>query len=249
MAFFLMRVAYILYFTGCSQRRVTVDWRGEWWTEVCLYKLYERAEVEIGWRGFALLKFFSKKYDKIGAGGYYGFLSYINLITFYETFLRGRLYLINRVVNNSLTAAQQSLATRIYLSVSRLLHRSKIQFRWYGLIYVFVWTCVSRDLTLLVNYLTTKINCMHFKKHKKFFSLLRYIYFCVFKCLGQLGFILGFLCKISGKIGLAGSVKTKSLIFAYGRTRLSNKGGFLKTAISQIWTRTGVLGLRMYLIY
>ncbi len=249
MVVFLMQVACVLHFLDERRKLQIFNINVDWCIGIYLYRFAEYIKPAISFERLLFLKFFSKKHDKLEIGSRYGFLSYVNLITFYENFLISRLYLSNRVVNNSLMSAHQNLATRIYLSVSRLLYRSKIQLRWYSFIYIFVWTCVNKDLTLLTNYLMTKIGRMHFKKHKKFFSLLRYIYFCSLKCLLQLGFVSGFLCKISGKIGLAGSVKTKSLIFAYGRTRLSNKGGLLKTSITQIWTRTGVLGLRMYLIY
>lgn len=245
MVFFLMRVAYFSRFISCATGFNSICTYKDWWVSIYLYRqistVVAACDLTVG--------LFLQKLDKINPQMQYGLLPYINLITFYERFLTSRVYVANRVVNNSMSSNQQSLITRIYLSVSRLLSRSKIQLKWYSFIYIFVWACINRDLTLVNNYLTAKICRMHFKKHKKFFSLLRYIFFCVFKCLLQLGFVAGFLCKISGKIGLAGSVKTKSLIFAYGRTRLSNKGGLLKTTISQIWTRTGVLGLRMYLVY
>jgi hypothetical protein len=39
------------------------------------------------------------------------------------------------------------------------------------------------------------------------------------------------------------------LTYAYGRTKLSSKGVKLKSEVTQLWTRTGVLGLRLYLTY
>jgi hypothetical protein len=164
------------------------------------------------------------------------FISYLYfvIISFYEFFLKKRVFFSNRVVSNTLPGVYQGLPLRIYLLVRGFIKKSKIQLRWYNFIYLFVWACVYKDLTIMKNYFNLKLKRIKFKKHKKLFNLLRYIYYCATRYLIELGVISGFIFKVSGKIGLAGSVKTKSLTYAYGRTKLSSKGVKLKSEVTQL---------------
>ena len=82
-----------------------------------------------GMERFILADFFFHKFDNIITRAQYGLLSYVNLITFYEHFLNSHVYVVNRIVNNSMSTNMQGLVTRIYLSIYRLLYRSKIQLR------------------------------------------------------------------------------------------------------------------------
>lgn len=174
---------------------------------------------------------------------------YINLLTFFEYFLHQKIWIINRVVMNSLPITYHYLILKIYLSIYKILHRSRIQLRWYNLIYLLVWAGINHDLMILKNYFKLRVARIRFKKHKKFFNIIRYVFLCVFRVLVDMKCVRGVIFKVSGKIGLAGSVKTKTMMFSCGRTRVSSKGIQLKTMDTQIWTRTGVLGVKMSITY
>jgi ribosomal protein S3 len=61
--------------------------------------------------------------------------------------------------------------------------------------------------------------------------------------------ILGFYISISGKIGAAGSTKKKKWSYMNGKLNMSVKSCKLKYEISSLWTRSGCLGLKLYLAY
>lgn len=127
--FFLTRVMYFKHLVCSGGALCVVSNKRWWWIWVYLYRGVIFSGGFIGLDKLLLLRFFSKKLEQTDANRQHGLLPYINLITFYEQFFASRLFIVNRVANNSLSTINQGLATKIYLSVSRLLYRSKIQLR------------------------------------------------------------------------------------------------------------------------
>jgi hypothetical protein len=107
----------------------------------------------------------------------------------------------------------------------------------------------SKDATLLKNAISSILEDLPFKKHKRFLYSLKVIlrtlakvFFIQFKC-------KGLYIKIKGKIGVGGNLKKRKFLFKLGSFSLTSKMQRVNYSNGVIKTYSGILGLEVYLSF
>ena len=114
---------------------------------------------------------------------------------------------------------------------------------------IIISSFLSKDLNLFLNWIKIILEKLDLKFHKNFFNylfftfkVLNYSYIKILNCLG-LRFI------IRGKIGIGGGVKTRNILFKVGQNSINNKSLKLDFQKIQIKTKSGIIGLKIFLFY
>ncbi len=114
---------------------------------------------------------------------------------------------------------------------------------------VIIITLLSKDSTLFVNWLKFFLEILYYKNHKKFFVLLKYVYFFFFKYLKFFFKIKGLKFNVKGKISLGGNSKKKKQSFLLGNFSLTNKSTFINFNKTHVNTLSGVLGIFFFIFF
>lgn len=106
-----------------------------------------------------------------------------------------------------------------------------------------------KDCSIVLNWLKFSLESIGLKGHK---PLLNYL-FNILNLTGQY-LLSNFSCiglklVLNGKLGIGGSIKTKTIIFKKGRNSLNNKNLKLDYKKIQIKTKSGTLGLKYFLFF
>lgn len=174
---------------------------------------------------------------------------FISLFTAIEQLSNSRVTLVNRFGLGDYSARYFPYINVCYFYVRRVYRRVAKKFTLYTFLYLLTTALITKDLSLLKHFFEEKFKNLKFKKHRRILSMLRYIFRLILRRLVKQEIVKGFRLELTGKIGAAGSVKKKKWTFKYGCIKLSSKHNFLKYEVGSLWTRTGCLGLRLYLAY
>lgn len=141
----------------------------------------------------------------------------------------------------------------IYLNLFRRLKKVQLFNKHSGILSEFIEIAVimlySKDVQLFSGWLKKVLENMHFKIHRKFFYLLKIIFYNFFLIYFKYFGCMGFFFKVKGKIGLGGNSKKKRNIVKFGKYSLTQKS--LKISYNQgvIRTYSGTLGFEIILAY
>ncbi len=106
-----------------------------------------------------------------------------------------------------------------------------------------------KDSNFFLRWFTYQMDMLFFKKHKKMvhllYSFLKKHNLFFFKKTKSLGVFF----SISGKIGVSGNSKKRHIYLSYGRHSSSNKKLRINNSISQVKTKTGVMGLNFSIFF
>jgi hypothetical protein len=135
-----------------------------------------------------------------------------------------RLKRLKRVLKNTTT----SLKTFIYITI------------------LFIFT---KDINLFFRLITTTLQYMHFKNHRRFLYYLKLFITKTLLSYYRLVNFTGFYFYLSGKISCTGNSKTRKYIISFKKHSFSNKMLKLKLKKGLIYTKTGVLGFTLIISY
>lgn len=175
--------------------------------------------------------------------------TYFSIFMFLENFLNRRISFFNRGAYNSFSSNIISSINLCYIYILRLYRRVARNFNLYSFLYVLATSFYYKDVILLKNFLIEKIRKLSFKKHKRLLSMLRYAFRLIGSMMIRNQSILGFKMLLTGKIGMAGSTKKKKWNYRIGMISMSTKKNRLKFETFQLWTRTGCLGVKLYIAF
>ena len=108
---------------------------------------------------------------------------------------------------------------------------------------------LKKDSLLLLNLFKFIIENSNYKNHKsivRFFFLLFSFFKNHYKYLLN---ILGLKVIITGKLGLTGNSKTKKLLFQIEKSSLNNKNLKLDYSRTNIKSKSGAIGIKLFIIY
>lgn len=106
-----------------------------------------------------------------------------------------------------------------------------------------------KDPFFLINWITRILHKISFWKHRAFFHFLQYTFkYCFSSVFKELG-IKGIKFQLKGKVGVSGNARTRRIISSYGVTGASSYNNKVLTALTLIRTFTGVMGLKIWLIF
>lgn len=108
---------------------------------------------------------------------------------------------------------------------------------------------LSKDTTLFVNWLKFFFETLYYKNHKKFITLLKYIFFFFFKYLKNYLNFNGLKFLIKGKISLGGNSKKKKQYCSLGSFSLTKKNTYINFNKNYINTISGTLGLFFFIFF
>lgn len=174
---------------------------------------------------------------------------YISLCTFFEHFTTSQIIFFNRTLLGFMPTQILMFLNTCYSLTLKLYKRTGKKFSLYSFMYLVSTAFFIKDLTVLKHFFEEKFKNKAFKKHRRILSMLRYVFKLISSIMIRQGIISGFKMLLAGKIGAAGSTKKKIWAYKIGRTNQSTKFYRLKHTVSNLWTRTGCLGLKLYLSY
>ncbi|MBK8208546.1 MAG: hypothetical protein IPK87_17450 [Planctomycetes bacterium] len=106
-----------------------------------------------------------------------------------------------------------------------------------------------QDIYLLRNWLQIKMIKMSFKKHRRFLYFLKVFLISSFLPYIKKFNLKGFYIKVKGKIGLGGNSKKRTYVIKCGKFARYNKSLKLYYDFFSVSTLSGVLGIKIILLY
>lgn len=192
---------------------------------------------------------FSRSNNFKGVSNFNFIIPHITLFSFFQKFFDYNLVLFNRLCTNNFNNNDLIVLKLSYIILFRYYRRYMRKFNLLNFITIVASSFQNKDLILLKNFISNKMRNINFKKHRHFLSFFKYVIYLIGNYFISNNFLKGIYIYISGKIGLYGSVKTRSWTYKVGPISLSSKKNKLRFEIFQIWTGTGCLGIRMAFIY
>lgn len=108
---------------------------------------------------------------------------------------------------------------------------------------------LSKDTILFTNWLKYFFETLYYKNHKKFITLLKYVFYFFFKYLKNYLNFKGLKFLIKGKISLGGNSKKKKQYFSLGSFSLTKKNTFVNYNKNFINTISGTLGFFFFIFF
>ena len=143
-----------------------------------------------------------------------------------------------------------SFCIRVFRKLKRYNYRFKRNFFLGEIIRIIVVSLMSRDATLFINYITWVLMQIPYKDVKGFLYFLKVILkkhlLPNFK---NFFLVKGFIFDIRGKVGVTGDAKKRHTLISWGQSSFSEKN--LKLSLKQglVYTRTGVMGVTVIIIF
>ena len=173
------------------------------------------------------------------------------LLNFFESKLQKPIFL--KLIYSRKAIFKKSIylyCIRVFRKLKRYNYRFKRNFFLGEIIRVIVVSLMSRDSTLLINYVTWVLMQIPYKDVKGFLYFLKVILkrhlLPNFK---NFFLIKGFVFDIRGKVGVTGDAKKRHTLISWGQSSFSEKN--LKLSLKQglVYTRTGVMGVTVIIVF
>lgn len=133
---------------------------------------------------------------------------------------------------------------------TRYMHFKQFNIKYFNEVaYMFLVNVWLKNSKNICKYIKTKLDNVHFKRHKSYFLFfLKILRRFITPNLQILG-IKGITLKFKGKLGRGGNARKKTMFYGRGCYSLSNKLLCLNKNSWDVWTKTGTVGCTFQIFY
>lgn len=173
------------------------------------------------------------------------------LLNFFENKLQKPVFL--KLLYSRKAISKKSIylfSMKVFRRLKRYTFKFKRNFFLGEIIRITTISLMSRDSTLFINYITWVLMQIPYKDVKGFLYFLKvFLKKCMLPFFKSYFFLKGFVFDIRGKVGVTGDAKKRHTLISWGQSSFSEKN--LKLSLKQglVYTRTGVMGVTVIIIF